>query len=53
MGSSGRNDTWTPNASGQSGDNALSGNVTQQQVQGYYTMWVKRVSDVGFVVGAA
>ena len=53
MGSSGRSDTWTPNASGQTGDTTLPGTITIQQVQGYYTVWAQKVGAAGWVIGAS
>jgi hypothetical protein len=53
MGSGGRNDTWTPNASGQTGDTSLPGTITIQQVQAYDAVWQQRVDAAGIMVGAA
>ncbi|HSZ59006.1 MAG TPA: hypothetical protein VK797_25420, partial [Tepidisphaeraceae bacterium] len=53
MGSGGRNDTWTPNASGQTGDTTLPGTITIQQVQAYDTVWQQRVDAAGIMVGTA
>jgi hypothetical protein len=53
MGPSGsRNDTWTPNASGQTGDNALPGAITLSVEQSYYNVWAQKVSASGFTIGA-
>jgi len=47
-----RNDSWTPNASGQTGDTHLSGTITLAQEQAYYNVWAQKVSASGFVIGA-
>ncbi|HEY8746485.1 MAG TPA: dockerin type I domain-containing protein [Tepidisphaeraceae bacterium] len=52
MGTSGRNDTWTPNASGQTGDTALPGTITLSVEQSYYNVWAQKVSASGFTIGA-
>jgi hypothetical protein len=52
MGPSGRNDSWTPNASGQTGDTHLSGTITLAQEQSYYNVWAQKVSASGFTIGA-
>jgi hypothetical protein len=52
MGPSGRNDSWTPNGSGQTGDTALSGTITLAKEQSYYGVWAQKVNASGFVVGA-
>jgi hypothetical protein len=52
MGPSGRNDSWTPNASGKTGDTALSGTIALAQEQSYYSVWVQKVSTSGFTIGA-
>jgi hypothetical protein len=52
MGPSGRNDAWTPNASGQTGDTHLTGTITPAQEQSYYTVWAQKVSSSGYTIGA-
>jgi len=48
----GRNDEWTPDASGVS-DTSLSGSITQATETQYYNAWVQRVQAAGYTVGAA
>ncbi len=52
MGPSGRNDSWTPNGSGKTGDATLPGTIMPAQVQGYYAVWAQRVGAAGYVIGA-
>jgi hypothetical protein len=53
MGPSGRNDAWTPNASGQTGDTRLSGSITLATEQSYYTVWAQKVGSSGYTIGAS
>jgi hypothetical protein len=50
--SGGRNDSWTPNGSGRTGDTALSGTITLSQEQSYYNVWAQKVSASGYTIGA-
>ena len=50
-GPSGRNDEWTPDASGVS-DTSMSGSITQSTEAQAYNAWVQRVSAAGQTVGA-
>jgi hypothetical protein len=53
MGPNGRNDIWTPNASGKTGDTHLPGStITLAQEQSYYTVWAQKVATSGFTIGA-
>jgi hypothetical protein len=51
MGQGGRNDEWTPDATGVS-DASLSGSITQATETQYYNQWVQRVQTAGLTVGA-
>jgi len=51
MGQSGRNDEWTPDASGVN-DTSISGSITQATETQYYNAWAQRVAAAGQTVGA-
>jgi hypothetical protein len=53
MGPNDRNDLWTPDATGQTGDTHLPGStITLAQEQSYYTVWAQKVAASGYTIGA-